>query len=399
MYPHAQSSESAPLMERDLAVDARSELHEQEAKYQSIVRSIDTGFCIIELKFDADGNPLDYCFLEVNPAFERQTGLVDAVGKWMRTLAPEHEQHWFDIYAKVAVSGEPLRFEMPAHALEDRWYDVYAFRIGDAAKRHVGVLFNDITARKRSEAALRRANQVLEQLSGELQRSNEDLSQFARLAGHDLRAPMRNIVQFSQLVLRRSNEALDSESKEYLSFIVEAAKRMSSLLEDVLRYATVAQNAGDFSSPVRAERACSEAVENLRALIEENKADVACSIEHDVTVAVNLGLLTVVFQNLFANAIHYRREGIQPRVRVSAQAEGDCWKFAVQDNGEGIDEHFIERIFEPFARLHGQERPGSGIGLATCKRILQRAQGRIWVESQKSAGSTFYFVLPKFGNA
>jgi len=120
-------------------------------RYRSLFNSIDAGFCVIEMKFDGSGLPFDYRFIEVNDAFVSQTGLHDATGKWMRTLAPDHEQHWFDIYGKVALTGEAVRFENKADALDHRWYDVHAFRIGPSEDHQVGILFTDITARKKAE--------------------------------------------------------------------------------------------------------------------------------------------------------------------------------------------------------------------------------------------------------
>jgi two-component system CheB/CheR fusion protein len=120
-------------------------------RYRSLVNSIDAGFCVVELKFDGSGSPIDYKFIEVNDAFADQTGLRDATGKWMRTLAPEHEQHWFDIYGNVALTGEAIRFVNKADALDHRWYDVHAFRIGPSKAHQVGILFNDITERKNAE--------------------------------------------------------------------------------------------------------------------------------------------------------------------------------------------------------------------------------------------------------
>jgi PAS domain S-box-containing protein len=385
-------------MENEAAFQLQSRLREQEATYRSVLDSIDAGFCIIELAFDGNGCALDYRFLEVNPAFERQTGLIDASGQWMRRLAPAHEQHWFDIYGAVALSGEPVRFEKPANALQNRWFDVYAFRIGEPNKRHVAILFNDITARKRSEAALQEAYREVQQMSAELRRSNEELDQFARIASHDLQAPVHSIVQFSQLILSRSQDVLDPETREFVEHIVGTGKRMAGLLDDLLKYAMLAHGPSEASAPVRAGAACSQAAEHLRIAIEESESVVECDIARDVSVRLELSLLTLVFQNLVANAVHYRRYSVKPQIQIGATSEGSFWKFAVRDNGEGIEMRFRDRIFEPFGRLHGQERPGNGIGLATCKRILERAEGRIWVESQIGEGSTFYFVLPKAMN-
>jgi PAS domain S-box-containing protein len=143
---------------------AEQAVHESEAQYRMLFNAIDAGFCIVEVRFDAAGRPADYRFVEINPAFVKQTGLADAAGKWMRELAPEHEEHWFEIYGRIALTGEPARFENEARALH-RWYNVYAFRVGDPALRRVAILFNDITARKRAEEALREQLALKDQLA------------------------------------------------------------------------------------------------------------------------------------------------------------------------------------------------------------------------------------------
>jgi two-component sensor histidine kinase len=150
------------LDERARAVDVEMQARrDSDARYHSLFNSLDAGFCVVEMKFDDAGRPQDYRFIEVNHAFAGQTGLTDAAGKWMRQLAPGHEQHWFDVYGKVAVTGEPVRFENAAEALDRRWYDVHAFRIGPAASRQVAILFNDISVRRKSELQMQMVNDEL----------------------------------------------------------------------------------------------------------------------------------------------------------------------------------------------------------------------------------------------
>ncbi|TNC14094.1 PAS domain S-box protein [Methylobacterium terricola] len=148
----------------DITARRRAEeaLRRSEARYRTLFEAIDAGFCVIGLRFSDDGKPEDYQFLEVNPAFARQTGLEAAAGHWMRDLAPDHEQHWFDLYGRVALTGEPMRFIQPARSLGERWYEVHAFRVDPPEARHVAILFNDITAQRRLEDALRGLNETLE---------------------------------------------------------------------------------------------------------------------------------------------------------------------------------------------------------------------------------------------
>src|SRR3954447_16268904 len=311
-------------MATDVAHRSLTVLLDSEAKYRALFSSIDAGFCIVRVKFDASNRAIDYQFLEVNPAFESQTGLIHAHGKWMRTLAPDHEQHWFDIYGSIALTGTPLRFERPAAALDDRWYEVYAFRIGQPEEHRVAILFNDISSRKRSEAALEQANRELEQMFRDLRRANEDLEQFARIAGHDLKAPLRNIIQLSQLLARRfSHTDLEGDTQELLDQIAGCGNRLSSLVDDLLRYATVSQCPTASFDPCRARLACSQSVANLSLAIEESGASVVCRIPHDCTVAVDCSMLTLTFQNLVANGLQYRRVAEKPKISITAKNEGN----------------------------------------------------------------------------
>jgi PAS domain S-box-containing protein len=159
---------------------ADAALRESEGRYRTLFNTIDAGFCIIEMIFDAQGKPADYRFLEVNAAFEKQTGLHEARGKLMRELAPGHEPHWFEVYGKIALTGEPQHFVNEARAL-NRWYDVYAYRVGAPESRQVAILFNDITVHKQAETEIRRRAE-------ELVAANDELTRFNRVTlGRELR--------------------------------------------------------------------------------------------------------------------------------------------------------------------------------------------------------------------
>jgi len=225
----------------------------------------------------------------------------------------------------------------------------------------------------------------------EVKRSNESLQQFASVVSHDLQEPLRMVTSFTQLLSRRYAGKLGPDADEYIRFAVDGAKRMQELLNDVLTYSRVTINA-KLPEPTDAERVLEGVKANLRGAIEEAGA----AVEHDPlpTVVVDKTQLTQLFQNLIDNAIKFRRDG-GPHVHVSAARDGGMWRFSIRDDGIGIETQYFDRIFQMFQRLHTRtEYPGTGIGLAICKRIVERHRGRIWVESEPGQGSSFHFTIP-----
>jgi len=250
----------------------------------------------------------------------------------------------------------------------------------------VTAAIRDITERKESDEHLAKTVE-------ELKRSNDDLQQFAYVSSHDLQEPLRMVSSYTQLLAKRYEGRLDSDADEFISFAVDGCNRMQGLIQDLLAYSRAGRNERKLRE-VPSENALQKALINLRAAIKQSGAVVT----HDALPAVTTdeAQLTQVFQNLVGNAIKYRRAE-DPRVHVSAaRDDGNGWTFSVRDNGLGIDPQYFERIFILFQRLHGREEfEGTGIGLAVCKRIVERMGGRIWVESQPEKGSTFYFALPE----
>ncbi len=375
--------------------DAYESLKESEAQYLTLFNSIDEGFCTIEVIFDDNDKPVDYRFLEINPAFENQTGLKDAEGKLMRDLAPNHEEHWFEIYGKIALTGKPMRFQNPAKEL-NRWYDVYAFKIGDPESREVAILFNDITKRKKIENELKEYQDNLEEKvekrTEELEKSNAELEQFAYVSSHDLQEPLRMVTSFTQLLERRYKYQMDEDADEYIDFIVEGAHRMKYLIDDLLAFSRVSSRAKEFEN-LNLEKVLNDVLSNLSVSINENNA----SVNHDPLpiVTADPSQIRQVFQNLIGNAIKFHGTK-QPKIHITAQQQAEEWILAVADNGIGIDPEYQKQIFDVFKRLHTRaDYPGSGIGLSISQKIIKRHGGNIWVESEQGKGSTFYFTIPK----
>jgi PAS domain S-box-containing protein len=248
-----------------------------------------------------------------------------------------------------------------------------------------------VTAAIRDIARRKKADADLLQNVQDLNRSNEELEQFANIASHDLQEPLRMVASYTQLLSRRYKGKLDADADEFIAYAVDGASRMQRLLQDLLAYSRVGSKAGNLVD-TSSEDALRQALQNLRGVIQESGA----LVTHDPlpTVMADEMQLIQLFQNLVGNAIKYQKAGV-PRVRIGAtRAVGKKWIFSVQDNGLGIESQYFEKIFGMFQRLHKREEfAGTGIGLAICKKIVERHGGRISVESQVGEGSTFRFAL------
>ncbi|ULA58301.1 MAG: Putative Sensor histidine kinase with MCP region [Nitrospira sp.] len=252
-----------------------------------------------------------------------------------------------------------------------------------------GILVSWKLGRERSE--LIKTRQDLETSVAELGRSNADLQQFAYVASHDLQEPLRMVSSYTQLLARRYRGKLDADADEFIAYAVDGATRMQKLIQDLLAYSRVSTGSQPFeSTPMGA--VLSYAMDNLLSAIKDSQAVVT----HDrlPTVRGDAKQLAQVFQNLLSNAIKFHGEG-PPRIHISARRKEDEWLFSVRDEGIGIDPQFAGRIFVIFQRLHTRaEYPGTGIGLAICKKIVERHGGRMWVESESGKGATFWFSIP-----
>ncbi|MEB3337253.1 MAG: ATP-binding protein, partial [Leptolyngbyaceae bacterium] len=232
-------------------------------------------------------------------------------------------------------------------------------------------------------------------LAQDLERSNAELKKFAYVASHDLQEPLNQVANFVQLLEMRYTDELDQDAKEFIGFAVDGVSLMQTLIDDVLVYSKVDLKGIEWEL-TEAEMALNQALNNLRGRIQETGAVI--TYDPMPTIVADGTQLMRLFQNLLGNAIKFKQPEVAPRIHVGVQRQEDAWLFSVQDNGIGIDPQFADRIFVIFQRLHTRdEYPGSGMGLAICKKIVECHRGRIWVESELGKGATFYFTIPVGG--
>jgi signal transduction histidine kinase/uncharacterized membrane protein affecting hemolysin expression len=369
---------------------ANAELERSRAELQSLFVSIDEGYCIIEVFFDDQNRASDYRYVIVNPAFEKQSGLAGAQGRRIRELFPNYEASWFETYGQVVLTGEPVRFQNYS-PLMGRWFDVYAFRYGDPKKRQVAILFTNITERKQREEEIRQLNTALQQRATQLEAANHELEAFSYSVSHDLRAPLRHIDGFANLLHKHSATGLDDQGRRYLATISESARRMGRLIDDLLSFSRMGRT---HMQPGAVDQ------DNLvTTVIREGRypAGVQWQIASLPSARGDHAMLRQVWSNLIDNAVKYSSKVAQPRIEIGSYADqttGDTVYF-VRDNGAGFDMRYAGKLFGVFQRLHGiTEFEGTGIGLANVRRVVTRHGGRTWAESEPGRGATFYFSLP-----
>jgi len=260
---------------------------------------------------------------------------------------------------------------------------IAAIRWGE--RRLFSAFARDVTEQKRAQRELARKVE-------ELARSNAELEQFAYVASHDLQEPLRMVASFTQLLAQRYKGKLDADADEFIGFAVDGATRMQQLIQDLLSYSRVTTKGQSFRL-IDAKAPCDNALENLQTSIKDSNAVV--NVGPLPAVLADPRQLMQLFQNLIGNAVKYRNDRT-PEIHVAAKPNGDQWVFSVQDNGIGIAPQHSERIFQMFQRLHTtNEYQGTGIGLAICRKIVERHGGKIWVEAQPGKGSTFVFTIPR----
>ncbi|MBD2742865.1 ATP-binding protein [Coleofasciculus sp. FACHB-1120] len=370
-------------------------LRASEERYRMLFESIDEGFCVIEMLFDENGTPIDYRFLETNPVFEEQTGLEQASGKTALQLAPTLEKHWFEIYGKIAITGEPLRFENHSEAL-NRWFDVYAFRIGQPESHKVAILFKDISDRKRSEAEREQILQREQAARETAERANRIKDEFLAVLSHELRSPLNPILGWSQLLQSRK---MDQVRTTYALQIIERnAKLQVQLIDDLLDVSRILQGKLSLNvDPVNLVTTITAALETVQLAAAAKSIQVQTILEPEVgQVLGDSGRLQQVIWNLLSNAVKFTPP--QGRVEIRLQQIGAEAQITVSDTGKGILPQFLPYVFEYFRQADSattRQFGGLGLGLAIVRQIVELHGGTVCVDSSgEGQGATFTVKFP-----
>ena len=391
---------------------AETSLRESEDRYHTLFESLDQGFCVFEMLFDGEGRPVDYVFVEVNPAFEAQTGLVSAVGRRISELAPGHEQRWYNLYGEVALTGTPLRVEDVAQAL-GRWYEIYAYRVGEPEQRRVAALFNDVSERKRDEARIREMNETLEQRveerTAELTQAQEALRQSQKLeamgqltggVAHDFNNLLTPIIGGLDMLMRRGVGSERERERRLIDGALQSAERAKILVQRLLAFARRQP-----LQPVAVE--ISKLVEGMVGMIGSTLGptiDVRVVIDPDLPPAkADPNQLEMALLNLAVNArdampdggelnIKARRESVRPG-HASGLQPGDYVLLCVVDTGAGMDEATRQRAIEPFFSTKGVGQ-GTGLGLSMVHGLVAQLGGGLTIDSAPGRGTTIELWLP-----
>jgi PAS domain S-box-containing protein len=363
---------------------AKEALRESEGRYRSLFSSMTAGFALHEIICNDKGKPCDYRFLDINPAFERLTGLKreEMIGRTVNEVLPNVDTYWLEIYGKVALTGESVHFENYASAL-DRHYEVLAYR---PAPRQFATIFTDITERKKMEEDLKHRTLELEHV-------NKELESFSYSVSHDLRAPLRAIDGYARLILKKQGDKFDQDTLDKFNVIRSSTHLMGQLIDDLLTFSRLGR------------KHMSLVLLDMDILMKDVWKEVQASDpERDIKPTVesmpqcygDRALIKQVLINLLSNAVKFTKYKDAAEIIVGGYADGNEIVYYVKDNGVGFDMTYYDKLFGVFQRLHSTDQfEGTGVGLATVQRIVHRHGGRVWAEGKVGEGAVFYFSLPE----
>jgi PAS domain S-box-containing protein len=377
----------------DITEDKQSHdaLIASEAKYRLLFENMTSAFAVHRMIYDAQGKPVDYLFLEANPAFEKLTGVSSEaiVGKTVKEVMPNTEDYWVDTYGKVAMTGEAITYLNYSQEL-DKYYDVYAF---SPEKDVFAVVFNDVTDKVKAQQEVQKLNEQLQERVRELEESNAELTQFTYTVSHDLKSPLVTISGFLGFLEQDASSGNFERLRRDTTRIREAVNKMHALLTELLELSRIGRMM-NLPEDIPFEDIVNDALELVHGQIEAH--DVSVQTQPDLpAVHGDRQRLTEVLQNLIDNAAKYMGAQPNPHIEIGGGQKDEFGRllFFVNDNGIGIAPEYYERIFGLFNKLDSLSE-GTGIGLALVKRIIEVHGGKIWVQSEPGRGSTFFFTLP-----
>ena len=368
---------------------AQTALIASEKKYRQLFENMTSGFAVHKMIYDEQGKPIDYRYLEINPAFEELTGVpIDTLlGKTVKEVMPHTEEYWIETFGRVAVTGEPTEYVNFSREL-GKYYDTYVF---SSEKDTFAVVFNDVTDKIKAEEAVRQLNKELSARVLELEAKNTELEQFTYTVSHDLKAPIITIKGFLGFLEKDIFDGKQEHVHKDVMRIDEAVDKMHRLLSELLELSRIGRVINE-PHHVQFEEIVRDAMEIVHGRFE--KKGITLHIQPGLPIVhVDRPRLTEVLQNLLDNAAKYMGAQSDPHIEIGQHGEDNGKPiFFVRDNGIGIAPEYHDRIFGLFNKLDPKSE-GTGIGLALVKRIVEVHGGRVWLESEQEKGSTFYFTL------
>lgn len=414
----AQRDERSTILEAEIAgrIQAEEARSVSEARYQRIFNSVDAGICVFEMRYDDCGHPVDYRFLEVNKGFAAHTGLDNATGRWIRDMAPSHDQYWFDLYGDVARTGKSVRVQSVATALDNRWFDVHAFRIGNPEDQLVAALFTDISARRQSEQALHELNETLEQrvalaiqereATAEALRQSQKMEAIGQLTGglaHDFNNMLTGVIGSLDLIGRFLESGRTDQVTRYLEAANTSAQRAAALTARLLAFGrrqSLDIRPTDVNALVRG-------MEDLlrRTLGEQISVGVQLA-EGLAAASTDANQLENALLNLCINARDAMPDGGHLTIETTSMQldsgfaqigedllPGDYIVLSVSDDGQGMSEDTMAKVFEPFftTKPIGQ---GTGLGLSMIYGFLKQSGGHARIYSELGKGTSVKLFVP-----
>lgn len=372
------------------AEEVNAALRASKERYRMLFQAMDEGFCVIEMLYDSNGKANDYRFIEINQAFEKQSGLHDALGKTIRQLVPDQDGSWYEIFGKVARTGESIRFENPSPAIQ-RHFDVFASRIGGEGSRVVGILFKDITAHKQYEQNLVSAKENAE-------RANRAKDSFLATMSHEIRTPLTGMLGMLELL---SMTQLDKEQHATLDAAWDSGRGLLRIVSDILDWSKIEEGKLELSPRSTSIPHLLQDVVNTYSRVASAKSLMLwqhADARLNPAYIVDPLRLSQVLNNFISNAIKFTQHGeIELRAELVKHLDsGDQIRFSVKDTGVGITAEVQERLFQRYrqesadtARMYG----GTGLGLAICRRLAEMLDGQIELQSEYGQGSVFSITL------